>query len=96
MYFNFFKIISKSKKSKEVELLVQENDILQKKLASQEDDFRLQNETIMKELNYYITKNEELEKNLERLYYLLYLVFFAKKIIFLLKSFNKQQQVKKW
>ncbi|CAD5123221.1 DgyrCDS11580 [Dimorphilus gyrociliatus] len=61
------KIISKSKKSKEVELLIQENNILQKKLGSQEDDFRLQNETIMKELNYYITQHEELEQSMNRL-----------------------------
>lgn len=34
----------------EVEMLLEENDGLQRKLLSQEDDFRLQNETLMKEL----------------------------------------------
>lgn len=43
-------ILAKSKKAKEVEVLMQENDSLQRKLGSQEEDFRLQNETIMKEL----------------------------------------------
>ena len=31
-------------------MLLEENDGLQRKLLSQEDDFRLQNETLMKEL----------------------------------------------
>ena len=31
-------------------MLLEENDSLQRKLLSQEDDFRLQNETLMKEL----------------------------------------------
>merc|ERR1712050_77675 len=52
------KAINKSKKAKEVELLLQENDSLQKKLHSQEDDFRLSNNTIMQELNSYISANE--------------------------------------
>ena len=43
--------INKSKKAKEVELLLQENETLQMKLHSQEDDFRLQNETLMQELS---------------------------------------------
>lgn len=34
----------------EVEVLLQENDNLQRKLLSQEDDFRLQNQTLMQEL----------------------------------------------
>ena len=34
----------------EVEALLQENDNLQRKLLSQEDDFRLQNQTLMQEL----------------------------------------------
>ena len=35
----------------EFELLMQENDSLQRKLISQEEEFRLQNETLMHELN---------------------------------------------
>ena len=47
----FFQAINKSKKAKEVEQLLQENETLQMKLHSQEDDFRLQNETLMQELS---------------------------------------------
>ena len=43
-------VVNKSKKAKEVEALVQENEHLQRKLQSQEDEFRLQNVTLMKEL----------------------------------------------
>lgn len=35
----------------EVELLIQENDQLQRKLHSQEEEFRLQNQTLMQELS---------------------------------------------
>ena len=42
--------IQKSKKAKEVEQLIAENESLQRKLQSQEDEFRLQNETLMQEL----------------------------------------------
>ena len=35
----------------EVEALIAENDSLQRKLHSQEDDFRLQNSTLMEELS---------------------------------------------
>ncbi|KAI0215582.1 GRIP1-associated protein 1 [Lamellibrachia satsuma] len=55
------KALNKSKKAKEVEMLLEENDGLQRKLLSQEDDFRLQNETLMKELGQLIESNEELE-----------------------------------
>ncbi|XP_013382148.1 GRIP1-associated protein 1 [Lingula anatina] len=61
------KAISKSKKAKEVELLVQENDILQGKLHSQEEDFRLQNTTLMQELGMLVSTNEKLEKELQSL-----------------------------
>ena len=37
-----------------MELLIQENDALQRKLQSQEDEFRLQNETLMQELSHVI------------------------------------------
>ena len=33
-------------------MLLEENESLQRKLLSQEDDFRLQNETLMKELGH--------------------------------------------
>ena len=38
-------------KFQEVEILLQENDGLQMKLQSQEEDFRLQNEALMRELS---------------------------------------------
>ncbi|XP_048239058.1 GRIP1-associated protein 1-like [Haliotis rufescens] len=56
------KAISKSKKAKEVELLLQESDGLQRKLQSQEEEFRLQNQTLMQELSTLVARNEELEK----------------------------------
>ncbi|KAH3818751.1 hypothetical protein DPMN_120476 [Dreissena polymorpha] len=61
------KTINKSKKLKEVEILIQENDSLQLKLQSQEEDFRLQNQTLMHELNTLCTANEELEKQVAEL-----------------------------
>lgn len=59
------KIISRSKNAKEVEQLVQENESLQRKLQMQEDEFRLQNETLMKEISSLVASNDELQKNLE-------------------------------
>lgn len=59
------KIISRSKNAKEIEQLVQENEALQQKLQMQEDEFRLQNETLMKEVSALVSQNEELQKNLE-------------------------------
>jgi len=41
----------------EFEQLLQENESLQRKLMSQEDEFRLQNETLMQELNRVSTKS---------------------------------------
>lgn len=59
------KIISRSKNAKEIDQLVQENEALQQKLQMQEDEFRLQNETLMKEVSALVLQNEELQKNLE-------------------------------
>ncbi|KAK2144332.1 hypothetical protein LSH36_766g02001 [Paralvinella palmiformis] len=61
------KVINKSKKAREVELLELENDGLQRKLQTQEEEFRLQNETIMAELSQVIRTNEALEKEVESL-----------------------------
>jgi len=41
----------------EFEQLMKENDLLEQKLRSQEDDFRLQNEALMKELAQVLKKN---------------------------------------
>ncbi|XP_059158587.1 GRIP1-associated protein 1-like [Physella acuta] len=57
--------ISKSKKAKDVEVLIQESDSLQRKLLSQEEEFRLQNQTLMAELSLLVSSNEELKKELE-------------------------------
>ncbi|KAK3587541.1 hypothetical protein CHS0354_004828 [Potamilus streckersoni] len=59
------KAINKSKKTKEVEALIQDNDSLQMKLESQEEDFRLQNQTLMHELSRLVASNEELEKQVK-------------------------------
>ncbi|XP_072026550.1 GRIP1-associated protein 1-like isoform X2 [Amphiura filiformis] len=61
------KTISKSKKAREVEALIAENDSLQRKLHSQEEDFRLQNSTLMAELSKLCTTNENLEKEVDKL-----------------------------
>ena len=44
------KVIDKSKKITEVQKILNDNDNLQRKLMSQEDDFRLQNQTLLTEL----------------------------------------------
>eukprot|EP00092_Neocalanus_flemingeri_P031075 GFUD01033755.1.p1 GENE.GFUD01033755.1~~GFUD01033755.1.p1 ORF type:complete len:808 (+),score=275.25 GFUD01033755.1:59-2482(+) len=58
------KAIDKSKKITEVQKILNENDNLQRKLMSQEDDFRLQNQTLLTELTVVVTANEKLEKEL--------------------------------
>jgi hypothetical protein len=44
------KAIDKSKKITEVQSILNDNENLQRKLLSQEDDFRLQNQTLLNEL----------------------------------------------
>ncbi|XP_029689293.1 GRIP1-associated protein 1 isoform X2 [Takifugu rubripes] len=56
------KALNKSKKAQEVEALLGENEMLQGKLHSQEEDFRLQNSTLMTELSKLCTQIEELEQ----------------------------------
>ena len=43
--------IEKSKKLSEVQKLLNENDNMQRKLLAQEEDFRLQNQTLLNELS---------------------------------------------
>jgi hypothetical protein len=45
------KSISRSRKAKDIDLLVNENENLQAKLEAQEEDFRLQNQTLLQELS---------------------------------------------
>ena len=47
---NAQKTIGKSKKAQEVQQLFKDNESLQKKLISQEEEFRLQNQTLLQEL----------------------------------------------
>ncbi|XP_023208817.1 GRIP1-associated protein 1 isoform X3 [Xiphophorus maculatus] len=61
------KALNKSKKAQEVEALLSENEMLQGKLHSQEDDFRLQNSTLMAELSKLCTQIEQLETENRRL-----------------------------
>ncbi|XP_035500256.1 GRIP1-associated protein 1 isoform X5 [Scophthalmus maximus] len=56
------KALNKSKKAQEVEALLSENEMLQGKLHSQEEDFRLQNSTLMTELSKLCMQIEQLEK----------------------------------
>ncbi|XP_038127157.1 GRIP1-associated protein 1 isoform X4 [Cyprinodon tularosa] len=56
------KALSKSKKAQEVDALLSENEMLQGKLHSQEEDFRLQNSTLMAELSKLCTQIEQLEQ----------------------------------
>ncbi|XP_077185603.1 GRIP1-associated protein 1 isoform X2 [Paroedura picta] len=61
------KALSKSKKAQEVEALLSENEMLQGKLHSQEDDFRLQNSTLLQELSKLCSQIEQLEKENQHL-----------------------------
>ncbi|XP_026187986.1 GRIP1-associated protein 1 isoform X2 [Mastacembelus armatus] len=56
------KALNKSKKAQEVDALLSENEMLQAKLHSQEEDFRLQNSTLMTELSKLCTQIEQLEQ----------------------------------
>ncbi|KAM9751079.1 LOW QUALITY PROTEIN: GRIP1-associated protein 1 [Menidia menidia] len=56
------KALNKSKKAQEVEALLGENQMLQGKLHSQEEDFRLQSSTLMAELSKLCTQIEQLEQ----------------------------------
>ncbi|XP_054978183.1 GRIP1-associated protein 1 isoform X3 [Sorex araneus] len=55
------KALSKSKKAQEIEGLLSENEMLQAKLHSQEEDFRLQNSTLMAEFSKLCSQMEQLE-----------------------------------
>ncbi|KAM5221899.1 GRIP1-associated protein 1 isoform 9-T9 [Ctenodactylus gundi] len=61
------KALSKSKKAQEVEVLLSENEMLQAKLHSQEEDFRLQNSTLMAEFSKLCSQLEQLEQENQQL-----------------------------
>ncbi|KAJ8257747.1 hypothetical protein GJAV_G00189240 [Gymnothorax javanicus] len=56
------KALGKSKRAQEVDALLSENEMLQGKLHSQEEDFRLQNSTLMQELSKLCSQIEQLEQ----------------------------------
>ncbi|KAM8793675.1 GRIP1-associated protein 1 [Eudromia elegans] len=56
------KALSKSKKAQEVQALLGETRLLQGKLQSQEDEFRLQNRTLLRELEQLCAQIEGLER----------------------------------
>lgn len=58
------KSVDRSKKAKDIDLLLNENENLQVKLQAQEDDFRLQNQTLLWELSALTATNEKLEHEL--------------------------------
>lgn len=58
------KSISRSRKAKDIDLLVNENENLQAKLEAQEEDFRLQNQTLLQELSTLIAENEKFQQEL--------------------------------
>ncbi|XP_048064819.1 GRIP1-associated protein 1 isoform X2 [Megalobrama amblycephala] len=60
-YIKAQKALNKSKKAQEVDALLSENEMLQGKLHSQEEDFRLQNSTLMQELSKLCSQIEQLE-----------------------------------
>ncbi|XP_064861323.1 GRIP1-associated protein 1-like isoform X3 [Oncorhynchus nerka] len=66
-YIKAQKALNKSKKAQEVDALLSENEMLQRKLHSQEDDFRLQNSTLMQELSKLCTQIEELQHEIKEL-----------------------------
>ncbi|XP_038238153.1 GRIP1-associated protein 1 isoform X4 [Dermochelys coriacea] len=61
------KALGKSKKAQEVEALLSENEMLQSKLHSQEEDFRLQNSALVRELSKLCSQIEQLEKDNKRM-----------------------------
>ncbi|XP_061540472.1 GRIP1-associated protein 1 isoform X3 [Phycodurus eques] len=61
------KALNKSKRAQEVEALLSENEMLQGKLHSQEEDFRLQNSTLMAELSKLCMQIEQLEEENQHL-----------------------------
>jgi hypothetical protein len=61
------KVIQKSKKGKEVQALIEENERLQIKIEVQEQEFKLQNITIMDELSMVSMSKNELEKEVSHL-----------------------------
>lgn len=58
-------LIRTSKKASEVEMLIRDNGYLRNKLRDQEEDFRLQNNTLLQELSRLVGENERYERQVE-------------------------------
>ena len=64
------KTIAKSKKAVEVQQLLKENQSLSHKLSTQDEDFRLQNQTLLQELSKVLKPYRSQEQKVaERLFY---------------------------
>ncbi|XP_068213036.1 GRIP1-associated protein 1-like isoform X2 [Palaemon carinicauda] len=61
------KVIQASKKHSEAELMVRDNCYLRNKLRDQEEDFRLQNNTLLQELSRLVGENERYERQVKLL-----------------------------
>ncbi|KAJ9579095.1 hypothetical protein L9F63_024801 [Diploptera punctata] len=66
-YQKLQKTFNRSKKAKDVDLLINKNENLQEKLEAQEEEFRLQSQTLMQELSTLVAANEKLENELNAL-----------------------------
>ncbi|XP_028516710.1 GRIP1-associated protein 1-like [Exaiptasia diaphana] len=62
------KIINKSKQKKEYSLLLEENESLQRQFQSQEENFKLQNQTLLLEITRLNEENDSLKKDFEKLH----------------------------
>jgi chromosome segregation ATPase len=60
------KALHRSKKAKEMSSLLEENGSLQQKLQSQEEDFNLQNRTLMEEISRVCEESEGLKTRLKK------------------------------
>ncbi|XP_045128923.1 GRIP1-associated protein 1-like isoform X2 [Portunus trituberculatus] len=58
-------LVRTSKKASEVELLIRDNGYLRNKLKDQEEDFRLQNNTLLRELSKLVGENEQYERQMK-------------------------------
>ena len=69
-YHKALKTLEKSRKARDVEMLFSENEALQRKLVTQEEEFRLQNETLLQELKMvcFLTRHSK------SIYIIIYLI----------------------
>ncbi|XP_057296336.1 GRIP1-associated protein 1-like isoform X2 [Hydractinia symbiolongicarpus] len=63
MKFPGFQAITKSKSKKDLQELLEENERLNQQMQRHEDDFKLQNQTLLQEVSRLSAENEELQKS---------------------------------